>query len=243
MIYSKKYNLLYIAVPKTGTTSVVKAILTIDPEAESNHLTVGERVIRGKDLKKGVLGHARAKEIKEVVSDDFFNCLNIIATIRDPKSKLVSAYFFSKKNKLIKTKYNKIKSFRLFYNELRFVFSVLLARLLPFQLWVFLYPYRSNHDYICDDEGNRLVTYVARTEYLDADLKLILSKLDIDISNFELGISNTSKHEDYSVYYKNKLFNKLISKRLKQDNDLYQKVGLEIKKLRNEFSITSENID
>jgi hypothetical protein len=232
MVYSKKHNLLYISVPKTGTTSVIKALLKIDPDAENHHLTIGDRIIRGKDLKKGVLEHARAKEIKEVVPADFFNHLNILATIRLPQSKLVSAYFYAKKNKLIKLKYNKIKSFRLLLNEFNYIFSVLLAKVLPFQFWAFLYPYRSNYDYIFDDKGNRLVPYIARTEYLEADLKLIFSKLGIDISNFELGVSNTSNHEDYSIYYKNRLFNKLISKRMKQDNDLYEKVELENRKLQ-----------
>jgi hypothetical protein len=237
MIYSKKNNLLYIAVPKTGTTSVERALLKIDPEAENHSLTVGDKMFKGRDLEKGILSHARAKEIKKVVPEDFFNNLNILGTIRDPKSKLVSAYFFSKKDKLIKSKYIKISSFRLLINEVKFIAGVLMARLLPFQIWAFLYPYRSNYDYIFDDKGNRLVPFVARTEYLESDLKLIFSKLDIEISKFELGISNTSNHRHYLKYYENKLFNKLISKRMKKDNDLYNTVGVEINKLGDEFSI------
>ena len=234
MIYSQTLNLLYIAVPKTGTTSVERAIRKIDPKIEFNGLTLGEIVIKGIDLKKGVLGHARAKEIKEVVPEDFFKRLNILATIREPRSKLVSAYFFTKNNKLIKSKYIKIRSVRLFINEVKYVLGVLLAKLLPFQLWAFLYPYRSNCSYIFDDKGNRLVNYIARTEYLDTDIKLIFTKLGFDISNLEIEILNTSKHKDYSLYYKNRLFNKLISKRMKKDINFYQEVGLEIRELQSE---------
>jgi len=230
MIYSKKFGFLYIAIPKTGTVSTQNELLKLDRNSENHSITLDDRVIRGNDLRKGVLGHARAKEIKEVVGDSFFNNLNTFTIVRDPFHKLVSAYFYRKRNKIIDNK-QKSGSIKLIFNKFKHAFSVILAKSLPFYIWVFIYPYRSNSSYIFDDKGKRLVKYIGRTEYLESDLKAIISHLGLNPSQLSIKKLNTSKHDEPQKYYQKRLFKKLISLKLKKDLFLYRQVTEEMEKL------------
>lgn len=229
MVYSKKLNLFFIAVPKTGTTSVENELLKLDPNAETSRLTLEDRIIHGRDMKNGILGHARAKEIRNVMGKNLFNSLNTFAFIRNPYDKLISAYFFTKSNHWFLKK-QKNKNFRVYIMRLRHTLSVLLAKSLPFYIWVFFYPYRSNYSYVLDINGDRIVDYIGRTEHLELDLLTILNKFKIDSSKVELKHLNRSSHKDFSKYYSNNIFKKLVGLKINKDLELYNSVCKEMEK-------------
>ncbi len=228
MIYSKRYKFLYIAPPKTGTTSVEKALLLLDESAEDHSISIGSKVLKGKHFRQGILGHATAKDIKELMPGQIFNDLTVISSIRNPYDKLVSAYFYMKKRSLLKNKYTRLVTPRLVYNEFKYLSSVLIAKVLPFHLWALVYPYKSNKEYYFDGNGNRLVNYFVRTEYLESDLKLVLKQMNIDGSKIRIPHLNKSVHSTTSNYFKNSLFKTWISKKLIEDKNFYDSVSQEI---------------
>lgn len=227
MFYSKKYKLLFIAIPKTGTTSIEIFFKKMDPLGEDHSITIGERIYSGKDFKQGILGHARAKEIKEIVGDEFYSGLDTLAFIRNPYSKLVSAYFFNKTRPFSFAKDMKGKK-KLLLRQARYILSLAFAKYLPFYLWVFFYPYRSNYSYIFDEKGNRLVKHIGRTEFLAADLKFILEKIGIEPQNIEIEHKNKSSHKDFTIYFKNKVFRYLVSRKIEKDLAFYHTIETEM---------------
>ncbi|MHB2153606.1 sulfotransferase family 2 domain-containing protein [Calditrichota bacterium GD2] len=227
MFYSRKYNLLFIAIPKTGTKTVEDVLSKIDPNGEKFSITTNEKKFVGKDFQQGILGHARAKEIRKVIGLEFYDSLNTITFVRDPLEKLVSAYFFNKANPIMGFRNFKGKR-KLFLRKLKYFVSVLMAKILPFYLWCFFYPYKSNYDYIYNDEGQRLVKYIGRTDYLESDLIKILSKIGIDNLKIAIDHLNKSKHKEPSAYYKNKIFKNLVELKVKKDIKLYKLVKDEI---------------
>lgn len=100
MFFSNTYNLLFIASPKTGTVSIHEALEYLDPKSERRKIKIGNKEITSKDLDQGIIGHARARELKKTLGDDNYNKLHTIAFVRNPYSKLVSSYFFNKINSL-----------------------------------------------------------------------------------------------------------------------------------------------
>jgi hypothetical protein len=100
---------------------------------------------------------------------------------------------------------------------------MVIAKILPFQLWALVYPYRSSYGYIFDDQGKKLVKYIGRTEHLESDLNDILkNQIGIQMDDIKLKHLNKSDHKNSNEYFKNRLFAYLVSKRIQKDVDLYE---------------------
>lgn len=225
MFYSQKLNLLVIGIPKTGTVAVEQALLKLDSTGETHSITVGNKTYKGKDFLRGQLTHARASEIRDVIGKEYFDKLHTLTFIRNPYHKLVSAYHFAKGNKLRST-FTMHGPKKLFLRRFNYFFTTLAPKILPFQFWALIYPYRSNYDYIYDKNGVQLVKHIGRTEYLEEDLKYILDRIGIDSKLITIEKLNTSKHRDSEAYFSNRLFKYLISKRVKRDMELYKMLKL-----------------
>jgi hypothetical protein len=87
IIFNKKY--IYMAVPKTGTTSVQKYLLENDKTATKNSVE-----INGKYYKFGE--HMTALKIKSLLGVNYQN-FTIIGFVRHPYGRIVSSYFFYRK--------------------------------------------------------------------------------------------------------------------------------------------------
>jgi hypothetical protein len=223
MFFSNTYNLLFIASPKTGTVSIHAALENLDPKGERRKIKIGNKEITSKDLDQGIIGHARARELKKALGDDNFNKLHTIAFVRNPYSKLVSSYFFNKTNSLslafhLKGKKNKLK------RSTNYFLTTLFSKVLPFKIWALLYPYRSNLSYLTDYDGTLIVKHIGRTEYLNEDFHSILNSLNIDANHIHVGKKNTSSHKTYDNYFKSLWFKKKMYKKMKLDIDLYNQI-------------------
>ena len=223
MFFSKKYNLLFIASPKTGTVSIHEALENLDPSGERRKIKIGNKEVTSKDLDQGIIGHARARELKKALGEDNYNKLHTIAFIRNPYSKLVSSYFFNKTNSLslafhFKGKKNKLK------RSINYFLTTLFAKLLSFKIWALLYPYRSNLSYLTDYDGTLIVKHIGRTEYLNEDFHSIMKSLNIDTKDIQVGKKNTSNHKTYDNYFKSVWFKKKMYKKMKLDIDLYNQI-------------------
>lgn len=227
MYFSEKHNLLVIAIPKTGTRSVEIALLEFDPSGENHSITINGKRTSGEDLREGFIGHARAVDIMDGIGKESFRKLNTVTFIRDPYEKLVSVYFFNKQSTLWGFKQIKGHKKRLL-RKAKFFMTVLIAKALPFQIWAFLYPYKSNASYVKDRNGNRIVKYIGRTELLNQDLKKIFDQIGIPVENLNVGHLNKSKHLDPVKYFENRIFQRLISLRLSEDKRLYDQITKEM---------------
>lgn len=223
MFFSKKYKLLFIASPKTGTVSIHEALENLDPSGERRKIKIGDMEITSKDLDQGIIGHARARELKKALGASNYNKLNTMAFVRNPYSKLVSSYFFNKSNKISDAFRMKGKKHRL-KRSINFFLTTLFAQLLPFKVWALLYPYRSNLSYLTDYDGSLIVKYIGRTEYLNEDFHSIMKSLNIDTKNIIVGKKNTSIHKSNESYFKQEWFKKKMYRKMKLDIDLYNKI-------------------
>lgn len=233
MYYSNKLSLLFIASPKSGSMSVQDFLMKVDPEGETHKLTIPDKNITSKDMHYGVVGHARAWEIKKAVGSDFYNKLQVMGIVRHPFDKLISTYFFNKKGNLLNA-FDVKGEKRVFIRKIRGFLTYLAPKILPIGLWALIFPMKSSHEYFFDRNGQRIVKYLGRTDHLNEDLKLILKDLQIS-TKFEIPHINKSKHNSRHDYFKNKwIKNKLINK-YKKDIDLYNQAVVEMELLQNKL--------
>lgn len=204
MIISLKKKYIYIAVPKTGTTSIQKLLLANDPSARKNSVEIDEVIYRFEE-------HYTAKRIKQVLGDHYAS-FQVFGFIRNPYSRVVSSYYFYKNGEPITSGSQNPWPARL---------RIALARVMPFKLWCLIYPYKSNLEHLVDSQGQSIVTYIGTFENLREDLKTILKKIQVNIDIDKLIHSNQSKHENEDKYFNNIWFRKLIQPKLQKDLDFY----------------------
>ena len=87
ILNDKKY--IYIAVPKTGTTTVQKYLLKNDTTATKNKL-----MLKGKEYV--FREHMNTNQVKQILGENFDN-FKVVAFVRHPYGRLVSSYFFIKR--------------------------------------------------------------------------------------------------------------------------------------------------
>jgi len=205
MVVSEKFKYVYLDNPKTATVSTVKMLLENDPSARKRIFN-----IQGKEI--GFRDHTTALALKNKLGNDLYQ-YKTFSFIRNPISKMVSAYFFYKNGKPI-TKGNK--------NPWPTRVRVLFARLFPFSLWSILYPYRSNLYHLADENGRLLVDYIGLYERLDSDLTDILNEIGVDFSISELPHENRSTHKHYERYLNNPFLKIILLKKLRRDIGFYE---------------------
>ena len=104
MPYLKSLGLVYVAIPKTGTTSITRALQDIPQPAGSLQL-VKEAIddtFRRKyrlntigDNKPGRAKHLSALQIKYILGDEEFARCTTFSVVRNPWARMVSRYFFT----------------------------------------------------------------------------------------------------------------------------------------------------
>lgn len=207
MIASQKHKYIFISVPKTGSQTIRDFLLKYDETAQWNFLTLEDKEVRIRE-------HATALEIKNSLGE-FYNDYAVIAFIREPLSKTISAYFFYKGQQVkdvLKRKTDK---------RLSTLVNVIIAKLLPYKIYALVKPVLQNHQYLCDEKGKVIVQNVGRTEFLKEDFAAMIDllKLPLDINLLESrNLSKYDRKKDYigSGWFKNNLIRKY-----KQDVDFY----------------------
>lgn len=232
MFYSKTHKLLFIASPKSGSTSVEKLLLSIDQNGERSSMTFDDKKYTGKDTYSGRFGHARALEIYDAIGSEKYENLHVFGFVRHPFDKLISSYHFNNKIDLfgpfrtlgkIEIKGKK----RLLTRVISGFISRLATRILPLSIWVLIFPMKTSYEYFHDRNGNRIVEYLGRTDSLNDDLKIILNDIGIDVTD-RIPHVNRSEHKDWSYYLKFQSIRKYLEKKYKKDIELYESVEKEM---------------
>jgi hypothetical protein len=220
MFFSEKYNLLFIACPKTGSKSVKKLLLEIDPNGLYNTIEYNGLKITSKDMHYGMVVHARAWEFKNALGDDNYNSLMVFGMVRHPFDRLVSSYFHNKSQSITQVFGWKGEK-NLLKRKIKGAISHTLPKILPITIWVFIYNMKSNYDYFFDKKGNRIVKYIGRTDHMTEDLKKVLSIKGIKLES-EAPHVNTTSHKSHQKYFKSKWIKNYLSKKYKRDVELYR---------------------
>jgi hypothetical protein len=136
MLIDFKTKKIFVAVPKTGTTALENHILSISNKFERNVFMDNSRKLNP------VPKHISISEIKYLLNEEFWN-YKFIAIIREPFDCTISKYRFYKygrPNQRIKEEPKK-QSFRK-------LLKIKLAHILPFDVWILVYPLNINLKYI-----------------------------------------------------------------------------------------------
>ena len=223
MFYSKHDNLLFIAAPKTGSTSVQQCLSALIPDGTRFRIDLPDRAITSTDVKTPSLGHAKAAEFREALGVKLYQELNVFGFVRDPIEKVVSSYFFTRSGKLrdaFKIRTEKSKSLMV----ARRIVAILGARILPLWLWSLVYRMRDCNSYFTDQDGNLIVDYLGSTGRLSSDLVKILDNMGHEVPKGLIPHTNTSRHrrpEDYRFF---SLWIPLLRRRYAADLELYKLV-------------------
>lgn len=146
MLISEARKFIYIAVPKTGSTSIESHLVSLDPNIQRNRVPLPDGTWAP------VHKHARAVELKSKMGD-LLSEYTVVAFIRDPVSTAVSKYYHYRlgrgRQRAREWKFNK------HLNQLRL--RVLSTMILPLPIWVRLYPYSMTHEFLLDEKQNMLV--------------------------------------------------------------------------------------
>lgn len=212
MIISQEKKYIYMAVPKTGTTSVQKFLLENDKNATKNSVEIEGNLYKFR-------GHMTALEIKRVLGVNYQN-FTIIGFVRHPYGRIVSSYFFYRKG---------AKSWAWEGRESKKPteqkLKIKLAQLLPFHIWALVYPYKSNIEYFFDAKNNLIVDLqnIGLFEDLEENLNEILSRSNIRLEK-EIPHENKSLHVGEDEYFNNYIFKRLIDLKVKRDLEFYNMV-------------------
>ena len=211
MLYSKKGNFIFISYPKTATTAFQKVIKAIDESATTNSFPKEHCNIK-------IPEHSTALKIKNLIGDDYESTKKI-CFVRNPYEKVVSAYFFLKNGKpLVKGSiFNYNDNLKNFFYALITQLKIYLAKILPFEIWSILYPFKKNLNYILDDKDEFLVNYICKTETIIDDLMFVFDTINYEKKNsFTLKKINISKHNKAENYFHRKWHKKLFEKNTKE---------------------------
>jgi len=189
MLISETNKYIFIANPKTGTSTIQKYLWSLDNSLQGNSFTINSKKINAGE-------HITAFRLKKLMGEEYDKYKKIVY-VRNPYAKVVSGYFFYKKGG--KDKYDKNRSKRKLVRGL----NILLVKYIPFKIWSLIHPYKSNKSYITDANNNIIVDYIGRTEHLEDDLAGILSKIGLEYDTSTFSSTNKSKHSDPMDYYKN----------------------------------------
>lgn len=216
MFYSEKLGLLFIAAPKTGSTSVEAFLLKIDPMGERFRITLADRIIDSRHVKTPSLGHATSREFRRLLGPQHYNSLRTFGFVRHPFEKLVSTYFFIRQSSISSA--TKVRSPKNRWAIMaRQILGILLARLLPFWLWARFWPMKKCSDYFLDDDGNLNVDYLGFTSRLSEDLVLILQDIGYQHTNDAVPHANQSKHSTALEYIGSGRLRRYLQRRYQDD--------------------------
>lgn len=204
LIISPTHNLIFVAIPKTGSTSVENAFSRILPEGEV-FSGWGTNLPRDEQLK-----HLMAMQIRERLGDHEFRSFHRFAVIRNPYSLAVSWYkylkgvtdFYLGQGVPVNHPWNDISATPSFE---KFILET--------DKWITV-----QSQYIFDSDGNYLLDRLLRQECLEQDLALMAGELGI--RGLVLDRDNKSLYDDgrsYQSFYTSPTVQRAVATALAED--------------------------
>lgn len=196
MPISHKHKIIFIHIPKTGGTSIENTM------GIGNKKNIFDKnVLFGRD-KNYEAQHLFSSEIKKIVGKPIYNSYFKFSFVRNPFSRLVSDYSWSKYRNM---------NFEEFINK----------KVIPSKNRI-LYkdPYRhfkSQHKFIIDNSGKITVNFIGKFENLTNDFKKLCKIFNLKL---DLPHTNKSNHKNYKQYYNRRTKN-IVESIYKKDLELF----------------------
>lgn len=206
MVISEAHRYIFIAVPKTGTTSISSFLLSADPTAVANVVCVN-------GAEQRLPTHVTALEVKTLLGSRFDDYTSF-AFVRNPFSKILSSYYFYRDGRAAR-KVNAGEA-PLFTKA-----KVWSARALPFSVWSLLYPYNACRRYLVDERGELLVNHIGYFENFQHDLSKILVRLGFTGDLCALPHLNRTDHDDFESYVGTGTLRRALTYKVRGDLDLF----------------------
>jgi len=186
MLISHKYKFIFIHNPKSGGTSISKALTPYAslacriPEKYRNYLIklVGENPNQGIIRK-----HISAFKLQQIISPQIWNSYFKFGFVRNPYDRSISYFHYIKQSPL-HPEYQKYLQFQDFEDYIKNHKPNI---------------YRLQSTYLTDENDNFLVDYIGRFENLQSDFDFICNK--IGINRIELPHANQSKRDNNILKY------------------------------------------
>lgn len=192
MIISEKYKFIFIAVPKTATTSIENAL-------SKYGTTIIDRTVDGK--------HKTAKEIREELGEEVWNQYFKFSFVRNPLSWTASWYNFRRRESL-KDKDNP--------NHKNYTGNMTFEEFVKSDDWVVAGDGQSH--WVTDEEGEIIVDFIGRFEDLQNDFDEVCSRIGIPI--LKLPSRNLSRNSKADCSYTDELRD-IVKTRLSKDFRLF----------------------
>ena len=219
MPYSKSLGLIFVAIPKTGSTSVTRALKNAEP-SESGLQLLNE-VIDKKYRKKYRLDeivdkypgrgkHLSAIQIKYIVGDEEFDRCVKFSVVRNPWARMVSRYFFTH----VEAKPSRGE--RLKRGTTRKFHNMEFSTWIKSAYWRHKLGIRTNSQLgkLTDLEGKLLVDHVGQLENVQDTLDWVSEKVNID--RIEMPHVNGTRKGHYAQYY-NKQTRDMVAEMCQKD--------------------------
>lgn len=217
MLISFSRKFIFIHNPKAAGTSVKKVLVRYQPMLR-NLLTLRYQLHNDYIIKVvehipekfkndyikslGILTHASALKIKNLLSEDLFTKFFKFGFVRNPWDLEVSLYFYICSNKNHK-EHNIVKKLKNFDEYLE---------------WRCFQYMSQQKEVFYDENGNKLVDFIGKFENLNEDFQYITEQIGIKF--VKLPHKNKSNHKNYRTYYNDHTC-KLMQEYFKNDIELF----------------------
>ena len=207
MLFSIDHQFIFIAVPRTGTTSAERMFLERDPKLRRNRLPAGN--LSFKEVNK----HVSIQEIFEELGEEHKD-LRYFAFIRDPVDYAISKYFYYLTGRGRKRYVEgKIGAPDLWL-------KVWLVRVLPAVVWFAIYPWRSQVSFLQTSSGAIDFEMIGRFDRFDRDFERMAVRMGYTHSADRHLHVNAAPRIIFSPL-KRKIIEAIIRIRLSDDMALY----------------------
>jgi hypothetical protein len=214
MPYSKSLGAIFVAIPKTGTTSITRVLKTIQKSQDGKLSLLNERITPGYRLKHGLYKtgtitkpgrgkHLSAAQIKCILGDEEFDRCFKFTVVRNPWAWMVTCYFYTHVHNEPSAEEKKRRGTTRKFHDLSFEAWTerhwrRLRRLNKFLSRT--YPKGSQLSNLVDADGNLLVDYIGRLETIQQSLNDICDGMGVDQRKMP-HVNTSGKRPHYSSYY------------------------------------------
>jgi len=188
LIISKKHKFIFVAVPKTGTHSVRRALRQhMGPDDLEQVRLFVDKVFPWPELAKLEHGHIALAQVRPFVGEEDFSSFFKFGFVRNPFDRFVSYCAFM------------TREIGAFDRDPKGVMRHMLFRAPPMQHILF----QPQHAFMTNRDGELLSDLVGRVEEMQQSYDEICAKIGIPTAQLEQ--ANSSRHGDYRQYYDQQL--------------------------------------
>lgn len=214
MLFFEARKFVYIAVPKTGTTSVEQEMQRIDPDILRNHVVLPSGEVRR------VNKHIALAEVQALLGDKASE-YKYFGFVREPVDHVISRYYYYARGRARQNFETRAISKRRLPMRAA---KVWFARFVPRPLWFILYPLRQQTFFLRDQRGRIAVDFCGRMDRLKSDLEAMLRRAGYASSEHQLDRLNVAPRDEIGQF-EQRLIAAVVKWRLRDDIAFYKHLG------------------